>query len=150
MELKQNDEAVTSLRTALQNGDTPETVAPYALQVGNQLYRAANGTKKAEDYQAALNVLQFADSLTPANGATKPQGQFLVGVTALSLGQQQLQQAQTQKSCPVAQAASKNFTLAQLNLPKGGSFAAQATQQALAGLQQLAPYADRMEKAFCK
>ena len=50
----------------------------------------------------------------------------------------------------MAQAAGKNFTLAQLNLPKGGSFAAQATQQALAGLQQLAPYADRMEKAFCK
>jgi predicted Zn-dependent protease len=45
VELKQNDAAVTSLRTALANGDTPETVAPYALQVGNSLYKAANGTK---------------------------------------------------------------------------------------------------------
>jgi tetratricopeptide (TPR) repeat protein len=150
VELKQNDAAVTSLRTALANGDTPETVAPYALQVGNSLYKAANGTKAAADYEGALKVLQFADSLTPANGGTKAQGQFLIGVTALSLGQQQLQLAQAQKSCPIAQAAGKNFVLAQLNLPKGGGFAAQATQQALAGLQQLSPYADRLEKAHCR
>ncbi|MDQ3433752.1 MAG: tetratricopeptide repeat protein, partial [Actinomycetota bacterium] len=98
VELKQNDEAVTSLRTALTSGDTPETVAPYALQVGNQLYRAANTTKTPEDYSAALRVLQFADSLSPANGATKAQGQFLIGVTALSLGQTQLKEAQAKKS----------------------------------------------------
>ncbi len=150
VELKQTNEAVTSLRTALSNGEAPATVAPYALQVGNQLYRAANGTKKPEDYQVALNTLQFADSITPATGSTKPQVQFLVGVTALSLGQQQLTLAQTQKSCEVAQAAGKNFTLAQLNLPAGGKFAPQPTSQALAGLQQLSPYADRMKKAYCK
>jgi tetratricopeptide (TPR) repeat protein len=150
VELKQNDEAVASLRTALANGDTPETVAPYALQVGNQLYRAANGTKSAADYESALRVLQFADSLTPANGATKPQGQFLIGVTALSLGQQQLTQSQAQKSCPLAQAAARNFTIAQVNIPAGGKFAAQAAQQALSGLQQLSPYADRLQKSFCK
>jgi tetratricopeptide (TPR) repeat protein len=150
VELKQPDSAVTSLRTALANGDTPETVAPYALQVGNQLYKAATATKAGPDYQNALTVLQFADSITPANGGTKAQAQFLVGVTALSLGQQQLQESQSKKSCEVAQAAGKNFTVAQLNLPKGGSFAAQATQQALGALQQLSPYADRLQKSFCK
>ena len=118
--------------------------------MGNTLYKAANGTKRPDDYTSALHVLQFADSLTPANSPTKAQGQFLIGVTALSLGQTQLQQAQKAKSCEISRAAGQNFTLAQLNLPKGGSFAAQATQQALAGLQQLAPYADRLEKAYCK
>ena len=150
VELKQTNEAVASLRSALTAGDTPETVAPYALQVGNTLYKAANGTKAPEDYTNALRVLQFADSLTPANGATKAQGQFLVGVTALSLGQTQLKQAQTAKSCEVARAAGQNFTLAQINLPAGGKFAAQATQQALAGLQQLSPYADQLQKSFCR
>lgn len=150
VELKQNDSAVMSLRTALANGDTPETVGPYALQVGNQLYRAATASKTLEDFQGALTVLQFADSLTPADGATKPQGQFLTGVTALSLGQQQLQQSQANKSCELAQAAEKNFTIAQLNIPAGGKFAAQAAQQALAGLQQLSPYAAQLQKALCK
>lgn len=150
VELKQTNEAVASLRTALANGDDRTTVGQYALQVGNQLYRAANGTKKIEDFQNALSVLQFADSLTPANGATKPQAQFLVGATALSLGDQQVRQAQAQKSCELAQASSRNFTIAQVNLPAGGKFAAQATTQALQGLAQLSPYADKLQKSLCK
>ena len=150
VELKQTNEAVASLRTALASGEAPATVAPYALQVGNSLYKAANVTKNPDDYAGALRVLQFSDSLTPATAATKPQGQFLIGVTALSLGQTQLQIAQKSKSCETSRAAGQNFTLAQLNLPKGGSFAAQATTQAMAGLQQLSPYADRLVKAYCK
>jgi hypothetical protein len=150
MELNQADSALSSLHFAKTNGDSGAIVGQAALLIGNQRYKAANGTKKPEDFQTALRFLTYADTnLTDAT--QKAQAQFLEGVVQLSLGQQALQTARDQKSCTAAKQAQGYFTDAQINLPKGGVFNPDATKQALGALSQLAPYADQMAKALkCK
>lgn len=150
MELNQADSALSSLHFAKTNGDSAAIVGQAALLIGNQRYKAANGTKKPEDFQTALRFLTYADTnLTDAT--QKAQAQFLEGVVQLSLGQQALQTARDQKSCTAAKQAQGYFTDAQINLPKGGVFNPDATKQALGALSQLAPYADQMAKALkCK
>ncbi|HET7458956.1 MAG TPA: tetratricopeptide repeat protein [Gemmatimonadaceae bacterium] len=150
MELNQADSAYNALHLAKANGDSAALVGQAALLIGNQRYKAANGTKNAADYQNALRFLTYADSnLTDAT--QKAQSEFLSGVVQLSLGQQALQTARDTKSCDAAKQAQAYFVDAQINLPKGGSFNADATKQALGALSQLSPYADQMAKALkCK
>jgi len=150
MEMNQADSALSSLHQAKANGDSAALVGQAALVIGNQRYKAANGTKNPADYQTALRFLTYADTnLTDAT--QKAQAQFLEGVVELSLGQQALQTARDQKSCTAAKQAQDYFTDAQINLPKGGVFSPDATKQALGALTQLAPYADQMAKALkCK
>lgn len=146
-DLKQTDSALAVVRQAATGGDT--LAGPIALSIGNQLYKDANVSKKPEDFQRAIQTLAFADSLIK-NPTTKAQAQFLMGVSQLSLGQQQLTLARDQKSCELAQQAQANFVEAQINLPKGGAFAKEATAQALNGLQQLMPYGEQLSKSLCK
>jgi tetratricopeptide (TPR) repeat protein len=148
-DMGQPDSALASLRMAKANGDTAN-VGPYALTIGNKLFKAAGGTKKPEDYQTALHVLQYADSVVTVP-LQKAQAQFLMGVVQLTLGQQQLQLAQSTKSCPAVTAARGYFADAQINIPKGGTFNKEAAGQAMGSLMQLSAYPDQLEKAFkCK
>ena len=141
----QDDAAFASLQQAVTNGDSASQVALYALSIGQVSYRAANVAKTREAYEKAIRYLEFSDKTSGSDEA-----KFLLGVTALSFGQSQLQEAQKSKSCPVAKEAQANFATAQINLPRGGKFNPSATQQALAGLTQLSPYADQLVKALCK
>ncbi len=150
-----NDQgAMTALQAAVANGDSASTVARYALAIGQTAFRAAGASKQAADYEKAIRYLEFSDKTSAS-----PEAKFLLGYTAFSLGGQQLQQAQTlsrgnasQKAegCTVSKAAQANFLTAQTNLPAGGSFNPQATQQALTQLGQFAPYADQFVKALCR
>ena len=146
-DMKQTDSAVAVIRQASAGGDT--LAGPIALSVGNTIYKEANVSKKPEDFQRAIRTLAFADSLIK-NPTQKAQAQFLMGVSQLSLGQQQLTLARDQKSCDIAQQAQANFVEAQINLPKGGAFAKDATAQALGGLAQLMPYGEQLSKSLCK
>ncbi|MDF1504754.1 tetratricopeptide repeat protein [Roseisolibacter sp. H3M3-2] len=147
-------QALESLKAAAAAGDSAATVARYALSIGQTAYRAANASKKVEDFEKAIRFLEFANTTS-----STPEGQFLLGATAFSLGGQQLQQAQqlskgsaAQKAegCTVSKAAQANFLTAQSNLPAGGKFNPQATQQLLQQLTQFSPYADQFVKALCR
>jgi predicted Zn-dependent protease len=149
-EMNQADSALASLQQAKANGDSAALIGQAALVIGNQRYKAANGTKNAADYQTSLRFLALADS-NVTDPTQKAQAEFLEGVVQLSLGQQALQTARDQKSCSAVKDAQNYFTDAQINLPKGGSFSPDATKQALGALTQLSPYADQMAKALkCK
>ena len=154
VDMNQSDSALTSLQQAVTAGDSAANVARYALSIGQTLYRAANTSKARADYERAIRFLEFSDKTTESDEA-----KFLLGVTALSLGQSLLTEAQTlargsaaekQRACENARSAQTALTTAQTNLPRGGRFNPQATQQALAALGQLAPYADQMSKAICR
>jgi tetratricopeptide (TPR) repeat protein len=140
----QDDAAFTSLQQAVTNGDSASTVARYALAIGQSAYKAANAAKTAPAYEKAIKYLEFSDKTATSNEA-----KFLLGVTSLSYGQMLLQEAQKSKSCAPAKQAQAAFLTAQTNLPAGGKFNPQATQQALSGLTQLAPYGDLLVKALC-
>ena len=146
-DMKQTDSALAVVRQAAAAGDT--LAGPIALKIGNDLYKAASQSKKPEDFQHAIATLSFADSLIK-NPDQKAQAQFLMGVSQLSLGQQQLTLARDQKSCEISQQAQANFVEAQINLPKGGKFAPEATTQAMNGLNQLMPYGEQLSKSLCR
>jgi tetratricopeptide (TPR) repeat protein len=139
------DSVLASLNSAKAAGDSATVIGPFALALGQKLYRSAQQTKKVEDYKAAISVLQFADQLAP-----RPEAKFLMGATNLSMGNALLQEASAQKSCDLAKAAQAALTDAQIQLPEGGKFNPQAAQQALAQLMQLSEYPPKMVKAYCK
>lgn len=144
-EAGQDEQALASLQQAVANGDSAATVARYALAIGQTAYRAANSAKTLPAYEKAIRYLEFSDKT-----AASDEAKFLLGVTALGQGQMLLQEAQKAKGCTQARGAQAAFTTAQANLPSGGRINPQGAQQALAGLNQLSPYADQMVKAFCK
>jgi tetratricopeptide (TPR) repeat protein len=137
------DEALRALQQAVAAGDSSTLVARYAVQIGQTAYRAANVSKSPGDFQRAIQILEFANK-TQAT----PEGQFLLGATALGYGQQQLQAAQSTKSCTAVNAARSAFSTAQLNLPAGGRFNPQATTQLLSALGQLSPIPDQFARAL--
>ena len=141
--LKRNDEAFQALQQAVAAGDSSTLVAQYAVQIGNDLYRAANASKTAADFQRAISVLEFANK----TNAT-PNGQLLLGATALGYGQQQLQAAQAGRSCEAVNNARTAFATATANVGPAGRANPQLAQQLLGALQQLAPIPDQLAAAL--
>ena len=141
--LKKNDEAFQALQQAVAAGDSSALVAQYAVQIGDELRRAANVSKTAADYQRAMSVLEFANktSITPT-------GQLLLGATALSYGQQQLQAAQAGRSCESVNNARTAFATANANVGPGGRGNPQLAAQLLGALQQLSPIPDQLAAAL--
>jgi tetratricopeptide (TPR) repeat protein len=137
------DDALRALQQAVQAGDSAALVSRYAVQVGQSAYRQANTTKAPADFQRAISILEFANRTQ-----TSPEGQFLLGATALGYGQTQLQAAQSTRSCTAVNAARTAFNTAQANLPAGGKFNPQATTQLLSALGQLSPIPDQFARAL--
>ena len=129
-------------------------------------------------WERAYSELAWADTLAKGT-AVSPQAKFLMGVAALSVGQGYLstagdpvkkvtdeikatkpmpdaakQKAMLDKVYPEACAntnkANDYFVVAQLALPAGASFAADATRQVMGSLMQLNGYVEQMTKAYCK
>jgi hypothetical protein len=142
-DLNQPDSAAGALRRAAANGDS--LAGPMAVAMGNQKYKLANQSKSAADFQAAIALLSFADSIAAAP-ETKAQAQFLSGVSALNLAQIQLNEAREKKSCSTVKLAQDNLVNAQVQIPAGGKFAPDAAKAALGALQQLLPYSEQLGK----
>jgi tetratricopeptide (TPR) repeat protein len=129
-------------------------------------------------WERAYAELAWADTLAKGTSVS-PQAKFLMGVAALSVGQGYLstagdpvkkvtdeikatkpmpdaakQKAMLDKVYPEACAntnkANDYFVVAQLALPAGASFAADATRQVMGSLMQLNGYVEQMTKAYCK
>jgi tetratricopeptide (TPR) repeat protein len=153
-DMNRPDSAMAALQAGLAAGDSAAAVAQYALLIGQQLNKAANGTKKVEDYLKADSVLQFSVKTN-----STPEGQFLLGYNSYSLGTAYLTAAQPlakgskadkATACEFSKQAQARFAEAQTNIAGGGKTNPQAAQQLMTGLQQTSPYADQFVKALCK
>ena len=141
--LKRPDDAFRALQQAVAAGDSSTLVAQYAVQIGDELRRTANVSKTAADYQRAMSVLEFANKTSAT-----PTGQLLLGATALSYGQQQLQAAQAGRSCDAVANARTLFQTANANVGPGGRGNPQLAAQLLSALQQLTPIPDQLGAAL--
>jgi tetratricopeptide (TPR) repeat protein len=141
-------EVLPAIRAAIAAGDTTQNLRVLALQAGQDLFKKAGASKTPEDFAVAVDALKFADSVAP--NTLKAQAQFLLGATYLQFGQLKLNAAQQGKVCAPAKEAKDMFVEAQILLPKGGSFAVDATRQYMGYLMQLDPAADQIIKAYCK
>ncbi len=147
-DLKKDDEVMPAIKAAIAAGDTTTNLRLLLLQGANDVYKKAAASKDPADFQAAIDILKYADTVVPA--ANKPQAQFLLGATYVQFGQTKLAAAQTGKACQPAKEAKDMFVEAQILLPKGGSFAVDAMRSLMGAVMQLDPAADQMIKAFCK
>ena len=145
IEINQPDSALASLRGAAAAGDSVPLLGAYALSIGNNLYKAANAAKNRDDLARAVRFLTLSDSLAPS-----PQAKFLTGLASFTIGQTAATEAGKTKSCTLAKIAQDAFTVAQIKLPAGGSFAPDPTKTYLGYLAQFTPVVDNQVKKFCK
>lgn len=147
-DLGRTDEIIPAAREIIASGDTSSLVRQLVVGVGDDLRKKAGQSNSADDFQAALNTLAYADSIT--TGQSKMQAQFLLGVTYVSFGNLKVQQGQADKACQPSKDAQNMLVEAQIMLPKGGSFAPDAMRQAMQSAMQLSGYADQLVKAYCR
>lgn len=137
------DDAVRTLQQASQAGDSASMIARSGVQIGQTLYRQATTSKKPEDFQRAISVLELSN-----RAQTTPEAQLLLGAANLGYGQQQLTVAQSAKSCTAVNNARTAFTTAQTNIGPAGRANPQLAQQLLAALGQLSPIPEQFAKAL--
>lgn len=140
----QTDSAFVAIEQASRNGEDSNTVAQFALARGNTLFKAAGASQKREDFQRAQRFLAFAARITPSAEA-----KFLLGASALSIGQSAATDAAPSKSCDLSRLADSSLTEAEINLVGGGSAAPDAAKQYLDYVAKLRPYVADEIKTFC-
>jgi predicted Zn-dependent protease len=143
--MNQPDSVMSIIRLASSNGGDKSTLAKVALSQGNAAYKAGNASKNRADLQRAMLFLKLSDQLDPSKDA-----KFLLGVSAFSVGQSAITEAQTSKSCPLARLAKESFGTAQENVPAGLESYADAAKQILNAIPQYMPATDEMVKRYCK
>jgi tetratricopeptide (TPR) repeat protein len=140
----ETDSAFAAIDMALKNGEDSTAVAQFALARGNTLFKAAGTTQKREDFQRAMKFLALAVRIRPS-----PEAKFLVGASALSIGQSAATEAAPAKSCDLTKLADSSLTEAEINLVSGGSAAPDAAKQYLEYVAKLRPYVTEELKNFC-
>jgi tetratricopeptide (TPR) repeat protein len=140
----ETDSAFAAIDMALKNGEDSTTVAQFALARGNTLFKSAGTTQKREDFQRAMKFLALAVRIRPS-----PEAKFLVGASALSIGQSAATEAAPAKSCDLTKLADSSLTEAEINLVSGGSAAPDAAKQYLEYVAKLRPYVAEELKNFC-
>jgi tetratricopeptide (TPR) repeat protein len=152
IELNQPDSAMLAIRQSAAAGDSAAFLANYSLSEGNKWYKRgaaakgnADSTTARDIFAMAMRYLTLSDSLTAT-----PTAKFLLGVSAFQIAISALQEASKSKSCDLAKVGQQNFTIAQINLPSGGSVDPGTTGQLLGLITQYSPTADNYVKNFCK
>ena len=138
------DSAYVAIETAPKFGESPATVAQFALARGNAMYKAAQASQKREDYQRAMRFLALATKLSPT-----AESKFLLGASALSISQSAATEAPATKSCDLSKLAESSLTEAEINLVSGGSAAPDAAKQFLDYVAKLRPYVADQVRSFC-
>ncbi len=144
IEAGEPDSAFAAMEQASRMGEDSTTVAQFALARGNALFKAAGTTQKREDFQRAMKFLSLAVRITPS-----PEAKFLVGASALSIGQSAATEAAPAKSCELSKLADSSLTEAEINLVAGGAAAPDAAKQYLDYVAKLRPYVADELKTFC-
>jgi len=144
MDAGEIDSAYVAIDKAPAHGEDSSTTAQFALARGNDLFKAATASQKREDFQRAMKFLSLATRLAPTAAA-----RFLLGASALSVGQSAATEAPTIKSCDLSKLAESSLTEAEINLVSGGSAAPDAAKQYLDHLAKLRPYVADQVKSFC-
>lgn len=143
-DLGEIDSAYAALEQASTLGESPTTVAQFALARGNALYKAASATQKREDFQRAIRFLSLAARLGPTAEAT-----FLLGASAMSVSLSASTEAHATKSCELSKLADSSLADAEVNLVGGGTVAPDAAKQYLDYVAKLRPYVTDQVKRFC-
>ena len=144
IDVDQNDSALAVLKNGAKTMGDSAVVAQFALARGNAMYRAANGTKKRADFEAALAYLELSQKL-----AHTPSAGFLVGSAAFGVAQLAATELPATKSCTLATLAQDRLVLAEVELAANGQVSPDAAKVFLDYANQLRPYVQSQVKSLC-
>jgi tetratricopeptide (TPR) repeat protein len=145
VEMNMPDSTVAITRAAVAAGEDPKTWAAMLLGPANAAVRKAQESKMKEDWEKALALAEESDKLAPSAHAA-----FFIGIASFQIGIDALQAAQKPKSCVLARQAQDMFVKTQIAMPRGGQVDKTVAAQMLGYVQQYAPSAEQMVKAYCK
>lgn len=164
--LQQQDSAIVALRNATVAGDNADFIAGVASGIGNQLRLSGAAEKSVPSLQKGVALLQFSDSVaaltdsvgpagarrvrTAASPETKARVRFILGATAVTLGQTAGTEAATSKSCDLAKVADEALITAMIALPGGAAFNQAATLQLLQSIPEFQAYVTQLKGQVCK
>ena len=139
------DEAIAAVKADVAaDASNKERDAQFLLGLGSNAYKAGVASKKPEDFQKAIKLLQASDEINAS-----PQAKFFTAVSAWQVLAPSLQQGKSWK-CADARAAEANLTLVSTNMPGGGSVSAEAAGQIMGAVPQAQQYIDAQSKRLCK
>lgn len=140
-----DDSLLAVLREAPRDTGSLSLASMFALQHGNDAYKACSASKSQSDCGKALTWLALSDTLKAS-----PDAKFLLGVAAFTYGAQKIQDARKTQSCGDARAGRAMIRLAALNIPAGAAKFPDNAKAIMDYLAQLGPLADQYGKAYCK
>jgi tetratricopeptide (TPR) repeat protein len=139
------DEAIAAVKADVAADATnKERDAQFLLGLGSTAYKAGVASKKPEDFQKAIKLLQASDEVNPSANA-----KFFLAVSAYQALAPSLQQGKNWK-CPDVRAAEGLLTLVSANMPGGGSVSPEAAGQIMSAVPQAQQYIDAQGKRLCK
>ena len=139
------DEAIAAVKADVAADPTnKERDAQFLLGLGSNAYKAGVASKKPEDFQKAIKLLQASDEVNAS-----AQAKFFTAVSAWQVLAPSLQQGKSWK-CADAHAAEGNLTLVSSNMPGGGSVSPEAAGQIMGAVPQAQQYIDAQVKRLCK
>ena len=139
------DEAIAAVKADVAADPTnKERDAQFLLGLGSNAYKAGVASKKPEDFQKAITLLQASDEVNAS-----PQAKFFLAVSAWQILAPSLQQGKSWK-CADVRAAEANLTLVSTNMPGGGSVSPEAAGQIMGAVPQAQQYIDAQTKRLCK
>ena len=143
----QPDSAVAAVKADVAADASNKTRdAAFLVSLGGAAYKAAEGTKKPEDYQKAVTLLQASDEIEPSANA-----KFFLGVSAFRLLAGVAPELQKKSAtCADAKAAGNYLTMINTNMPAGGSVSPPTAQQIMGAAQQYQQFIDARTKQLCK
>jgi tetratricopeptide (TPR) repeat protein len=145
------DSIIPTLRNALANGTPAEQVGPYALTLGNGLYRHANAIKTdsamtaVEEFRSSLKYIEFSDETAPSANS-----KLLLAAANVQMASALAGLAREQESCELAREGQEATSAAQMLLGAVGKDNPDTAKGLAGGVQQLMPYYDQLTKALCK
>ncbi|MDB4881005.1 MAG: hypothetical protein JWL60_2451 [Gemmatimonadetes bacterium] len=123
-----------------------ERDAAFLFGLGATQYRTAGASKKIEDYQKALTILQASDAIAPTANA-----KFYTAVSAFSIAQAAATNLQgATKTCADAKLGQDALVTINTNMPGGGSVNPEVAKQILGAVPQYGPFFEASAKRYCK
>lgn len=146
-DLGSSTDAIAAVKADVASDETnKQRDAAYLFGLGATQYKTATASKKVEDFQKAITILQASDAIDPTANA-----KFYSAVSAFSIAQAAAANLQTaNKTCADARMGQDALTTVSANMSGGGSVNAEAAKQIMGAVGQYGPFFDAAAKRYCK
>jgi tetratricopeptide (TPR) repeat protein len=154
-DLKQKDSATAVAQRAIAAGVSKDTIGALLLADVPPMVKAAQESKKREDWQAALDAAQAVDAMAPTK-----ESKFFIGVSSFSVAYDLVQHIQTltkttkkeekAQACTEAKQVDDLLAITQTSMPAGGAVDKNTAAQILTTIPQITEFTAAVKKGFCK